>query len=245
MHYLQSISSSTSNNSAELIKQTDETDKSMDRLMAPLKTPRAETEASNSKADKQNDQKNISRLLNSALSSARNDSNPKKNKRNIQELAIEESPAGRRNNNKNVKSSEELSSMRTKHQRVESNGQYQQPSVAFQPPLPPGPMPPPAVPMNYGMMPADPVQYFEHMNEVAIKSGFKNAQEMLAAFPGNAPSPFAPPPPAYGMEYPPYGVDPGYPPYNYPAYPAPPRHFSGRSVLLLFLLLSYLLFSFL
>lgn len=235
-------------------------DPSLDHLLAPLKTSRDSKD--NAKASiKPTDPKNINRLLNSALSSARNNDNnnnnsntqqQRKGKRNHDFLEDETNNnngtgrkiAAQRTNLHDGNNKTGGSNTRNIKQKTDIPSNNNNPIQNNFPPYPPmAPYPDPSAMMGFigppGMMsgppPADPVQYFEHMNQVAIKSGFKNAQEMLAMFHGNIappqypPHPHGPPPPHAPYPYPPQNpYEYEQPPYQQ-AYHQPPRpHQSGR-----------------
>jgi hypothetical protein len=179
------------------------------------------------------DPKDLNRLLNSALSSARdskdemnNNNNRAKNKRNFNDFNINSDGNTRNNSNNNRtgpfnfdnKVNDQNNKQRWVKQRNDGNQQQQ-----FQPP-------PPVPSFGAPTGTPDQLKYFEQMNEIALKSGFKNAHEMLAMYGGNpaaAPFPYmAPPVPYYPPPYVPASYPP--PPPMYPEY-FPPQPFPSHS----------------
>lgn len=111
------------------------------------------------------------------------------------------------------------------NKRTEISGGEEQDSKRFRgpPPRPPNAPPVPAPAVDH----KDPVAYFEEMNRIAVQSGFKNAQEMMASqkelMAMMAPVPMAGVP-MMGGYYPP--AAPFYPPPPQGYYPPPylPNH---------------------
>eukprot|EP01034_Spumella_vulgaris_P029893 gene29893-37022_t len=176
--------------------QKEETKESNNKSNSSLKSSRGDSGENSKSSLASGALSGSSRLLNSALSSSRgpvkqNDNASKVgNKRNANEL---EPKVSYRNA---VTGGEGNQQFNNKHYRPNANNQHQQHPHQFnqphfqqavhqpfhqqpqQPPYPPGPVAHAGPAGGPGL---DTVKYFEQMNAVALASGFRNAQEMLAS----------------------------------------------------------------